>query len=182
VITDLLPPASDPDATHYDLDLHGASLEYLNLEDKVIGQLRIRVATLHESTSLRGLQVHGPAWFTGARCAGRFHAQGIVFHERSWFSKFSATGRVDFTGARFLGDTKFAGSTFGGPVSFKDVSFARGVDFSDTRFDDELDLRVTGGATARTHAMTVSLHHSVELPDGWTLDTSRGEEHGLVRA
>lgn len=113
---------------------------------------------------------------------GELRATGAVFHQQAWFSRFTAVGLVEFISAEFHGETRFARSDFGGEVSFQGGTFERAVDFTEARFRDDLDLRVEGGATARTHAMRVSLRHEVRLPEGWVLDTTHGPEFGLVRA
>jgi hypothetical protein len=182
LIADLLPAAGTEDAPRYDLDLHGATLEYFDISTKVIGQLRARQTNLYESISLWELRVHGPAWFTGAHCWGRFYAHHIVFHDRSWFSRFTAQGTVDLEGARFLGDTKFANGIFHGRVSFRDAEFAGSIDFDHAAFRGDLDLRVAGGATAGTLAMTVSLANATALPSGWTVEPTGDPAVGLIRA
>jgi hypothetical protein len=182
LIADLLPLASDPDAPSYDLDLHGATLEYFDIRDRLVGQLRARRTHLYESTFFNRVVVRGPAWFTGSQCHGRFYAPEVVFHDRSWFSHFTADGEVDFTGGVFHGQTKFADSEFHGKVSFLDAAFDHGVNFNNVRFANEIDLRVAGGAIGHTIAMRVSLEHEYQLPDGWIVDTSHGPKFGLVRA
>jgi hypothetical protein len=161
LIADLLPSVSDVDPRVYDLDLHGATLEYFDISDRVVGQLRARSTRLYESTSFRGMEVHGSAWFTGATSHGRLYAPDVVFHDRCWFSGFTASDLVDFARAEFRSDTKFANSRFDGPVSFEDARFAGTVDFANVK---------------------VSLGQSHRLPDGWKVDTTIGREFGLVRA
>lgn len=160
LIADLLPAVSDVDPRVYDLDLHGATLEYFDISRRVVGQLRARETQLYESTSFRELEVHGSAWFTGATCQGRLYAPDVVFRDRCWFSGFTASGLVDFTRAEFRGETKFAGSQFDGPVSFQDARFASTVDFANVK---------------------VSLGQPHHLPEGWKVDTTIGREFGLVR-
>jgi len=161
LIADLLPNVSDVDPQVYDLDLHGATLEYFDISYRVVGQLRARSTRLYESTSFRGMEVHGPAWFTGATCEGRLYAPDIVFHDRCWFSVFTATDLVDFARAEFRSETKFANSCFNGPVTFEDARFASTIDFSNVK---------------------VSLGHAHRLPAGCELDTTVSREFGLVRA
>jgi hypothetical protein len=182
LIADLLPAAGDPKARAYDLDLQGATLEFFDVSGRVIGQLRARRLNLYESTSFRGCEVRGPAWFTESHNWGRLYAPDVVFHDRSWFSRFASHGPADFAGTAFHGDTKLASSTWDGPVSFAGATFDRNVDFTAASFHGDLDLRVTGGLTGRTIAMTVSLRHQHDLPPGWRVDTSRDEETGLVRS
>lgn len=182
LIADLLPAAATPDAPAYDLDLQGATLEYLDLSGKLIGHLRAREVELHESNSVRDCVFRGPVWFTAGRSRGRLHASGAVFEERCWFSRFTAGGPVDFTGATFHGETKFASSTWDGEVTFQDAEFGRDVDFSESRFGGGLDLRVAGGTLiANTYGMRVSTLHDHHLPASWQLDTTREAEFGLVR-
>lgn len=182
LIADLLPEVGDPDAERYDLDLHGATLEYCDLSGRVIGQLRARSLRLYGSNAFHHCEIHGPAWFTGGESWGRLFMQDTVFHERSWFSRFRAHAWVDFTGTVFHGDTKFAGGVYRGPVSFAGARFAHNVDFEGTAFHDGLDLRVEGGElTGQTYGMTVSLEHVHHLPAGWHVDSSRGGTSGLVR-
>lgn len=182
LIADLLPEAGAPDAPAYDLDLHGATLEYFDISGRVVGQLRARELNLYESNTLRGCVVRGPAWFSGGRSWGRLYAEDIVFEQRSWFSRFTARGVADFSRARFHGETKFAKSTWDGHVCFTGAVFDRNVDFGETRFGGGLDLRVAGGTlTGRTFGMKVSLAHENHLPPGWNVDTSRDTDLGLVR-
>jgi pentapeptide repeat protein len=182
LIADLLPRVTDPDPVAYDLDLHGATLEYFDVSGRVIGQLRARELDLYESTSFHHCVVHGPAWFTGSRCWGRLYAQDMTFHDRSWFSRFSAAGVTDFARTKFHGDTKFASSTWDDRVSFADAEFDRNVDFTEAVFRGDLDLRVAGGLTGRTIGMRVSLRHQHDLPPAWQVDETRDEESGLVRS
>jgi hypothetical protein len=182
LIADLLPPVGDPDAHAYDLDLQGATLEYFDLSGRVIGQLRARRLNLYESNTFRDCDVRGPAWFTESRNWGRLYVQNAVFHDRSWFSRFTSHGLADFARTAFHGDTKFASSTWDDRVSFAEAAFDRNVDFTRAFFRGDLDLRVTGGLTGRTIGMTVSLRHQHDLPPGWRVDTTRDEETGLVRS
>lgn len=182
LIADLLPVVGTEGARAYDLDLHGATLEYFDISHRLIGQLRARSLSLYQSNSLHHCEIRGSAWFTNSTSWGRLYAHDMEFHERSWFSHFSAHQAVDFGWTLFHGDTKFANGTYRGPVSFRDARFDRNVDFTSATFADQLDLRVAGGLTAATYAMTVSLEHEYHLPPGWQVDTSRGSTSGLVRA
>jgi uncharacterized protein YjbI with pentapeptide repeats len=183
LIADLLPEAGTPDAPVYDLDLHGATLEYFDLSGRVIGQLRARELNLYESNNFRGCVVRGPAWFSGGRSWGRLYLKDVVFEQRVWFSRFGARGLADFSGVRFGGAPKFAESTWDGPVSFRDAVFGENVvDFSETRFTGGIDLRVAGETlTGRTYAMRVSTAHDNHLPPGWHVDSSRDPDLAVVR-
>jgi uncharacterized protein YjbI with pentapeptide repeats len=138
LIADLLPRVDDPDAAAFDLDLHGATLEYFDLSYRVIGQLRARELNLYESNSLHHCEVRGPAWFTGGRSWGRLYAQDTVFRDRTWFSRFTAHGLVDLSRTTFQGDTKFASSTWDDRVSFAEADFAREADFTKSTFRAEV--------------------------------------------
>jgi hypothetical protein len=183
LIADLLPEVGTADAPAYNLDLHGATLEYFDISNRVLGQLRARELDLYEANTLRGCVLRGPAWFTGSRSWGRLGMHNVVFERECWFSRFTAHERVDFSNTRFRGDTKFANSSWAGPVLFHDAEFVHNVDFAHARFAADLDLRVAGGAlTGHTYAMRVSLAHEHHLPAGWHVDSSPEGELGLVRA
>jgi hypothetical protein len=183
LIADLLPEVDDPEAKAYNLDLHGATLEYFDVSRRVIGQLRAREQDLYESNSFHHCEFRGAAWFTGSRSWGRLYLQDARFAERSWFSRFTAHGLVDLARTTFHGDTKFANSTWAARVSFEGATFEHNVDLTQAAFRGGLDLRVAGGSlTGRTIGMTVSQRHENHLPPGWQVDTSRDEETGLVRS
>ncbi|GAB3433243.1 pentapeptide repeat-containing protein [Actinophytocola sediminis] len=182
LIADLLPDADAEGAVAYNLDLHGATLEYFDLSGKVIGQLRAREVNLYESNSLRGCVVRGPAWFTGGRTWGRLFLENIVFEQRSWFSRFTARGAVDLSGTRFHGESKFARSRWDSPVTFRNAVFDQNVDFTEAKFDAGIDLRVAGDTlTGRTFGMRVSTAHENHLPPSWHVDTTREPDFGIVR-
>jgi hypothetical protein len=182
LIADLLPHVSEEDPPIYDLDLHGATLEYFDLRERVIGQLRARLMNLYGANAFWGMRIHGSAWFTETRSWGRFRAQDTVFHERSWFSKFEAHDVFELSGCTFHGDVKLANGIFRGPASFAGATFGGSLDLSSCRFENAVDFRVDGGAVASTRGMRVSLQHDHQLPAGWEVDTTRGTSFGLVRA
>jgi hypothetical protein len=70
VLLDLL-PAAGTDGPRYDLDLTGASLEYLDLESRRLGGLLARRATFHGITRMCGAEFVGRAMFTGAVFRGK---------------------------------------------------------------------------------------------------------------
>lgn len=182
LIADLLPRADQPDAPRYDLDLTGATLEYFDISERLVGTLVARVANLYESNSVWGCRIHGDAWFTESRSWGRLYAHDITFHRKAWFSGFAADGPVDFARTEFLGPTKFADARFAGDVDLRESSFAREGNFRRAQFERGLDLRVGSGLIADTYGMTVSLTHEVALPDGWEVDPRGSDTVGLVRA
>ncbi|WP_308075337.1 hypothetical protein [Actinokineospora sp. PR83] len=116
VIADLLPRTADetPQTPHYDLNLTGADLEYFDISERVVGELTLRYAHLHESNSLWSCHVHGDAWFTAATSHGILHADDVVFERKAWFSGFTAGSRVRLARVRYLGPTKFDGARFPG--------------------------------------------------------------------
>lgn len=116
LVSALLPPAGS-DGPDYELDLTGATLEYLDLSKKRIGELTLRRAQLFRATALYGADIRGDAWFTATHSHYRVVAHGMTFHRKAWFSGFRSDGPVDFTGARFLGETKFTGAEFAGPTT-----------------------------------------------------------------
>jgi hypothetical protein len=160
LIADLLPSVSDASPPVYNLDLHGATLEYFDISYRVVGELRARRTRLCESTSFKGLEVRGPAWFTDARSLGKLLAPEMVFHDRCWFSNFAATGEVDFSGAEFRGSAKFAYTSFQRPISFRGATFSGGLDVRN---------------------MMVSAKGPHVLPEGFFVEPIDGK-FGLVRA
>ncbi|MPZ80596.1 MAG: hypothetical protein GEV28_09430 [Actinophytocola sp.] len=182
LIADLLPVVGTEGAQAFDLDLHGATLEYFDVSHRVIGQLRARELNLYESNSFHHCEIRRAAWFTGSRSWGRLFMHDMTFCERSWFSRFTSHDLADFTRTVFRGDTKFANSTWDKQVSFAEAVFDRNVDFTAATFHDDLDLHVAGGLTGRTIGMHVSLSHEHHLPPGWNVDPARDEDLGLVRS
>jgi membrane protein implicated in regulation of membrane protease activity len=182
LIADLLPETGTPDAPAYNLDLHGATLEYFDVSGRVIGDLRARELNLYESNSFHHCEMRGGVWFTGSRNWGRLYLHDVRFHDRSWFSRFTSKDLVDFARTAFHGATKFASSTWDDRVSFAEATFDHNVDFTKAAFHGDLDLRVSGGLTGRTIGMTVSMRHQHDLPPGWQVDASRDGETGLVRS
>ncbi|MEU5691318.1 pentapeptide repeat-containing protein [Actinosynnema sp. NPDC020468] len=180
LIADLLPPVGVPDAPRYALNLTRAYLEYFDLSRRQVGELTARAARLAESNSLHDAVVHGDVWLTGATSTGRLHLHDMEVRGRAWFSGFVGTG-ADFARTAFLGPNKFADSTFTDRVSFAGARFAEPADFTGARFESDVDLRLAEGASARTHALTVSLDHDVLLPEGWTVE-ARGASTGLVHS
>jgi hypothetical protein len=182
LIADLLPTVGTPDARAYNLDLHGATLEYFDVSGRVIGQLRAREMDLYESNSFHHCEMRGPVWFTASRNWGRLYLHDVEFHSRAWFSRFTSKDLVDFANTTFHGPAGFANSTWEARVSFADATFDQNADFTKSTFRGDLNLRVTDGLTAGTIGMTISMRHQHDLPPGWQLDTSRDEETGLVRS
>lgn len=79
LISDLLPPAADPLAPDYDLDLSDARLEYLDLTGRRIGRLTARRARLHGITRMSGMLATGPALFSWAHFYWRTEVAGTRF-------------------------------------------------------------------------------------------------------
>ena len=108
VLLELLPAAGSPGPA-YDLDLTGASLEYLRLEGRRIGGLLARRATFYGITRLGAAEFTGRAMLTGA-----------VFR-----------GRVQLTGTRFLRGFSLESARLLGEVDLNDAVFG---DFADLRW------------------------------------------------
>lgn len=121
VLLDLL-PARDGDGPAWDLDLTGASLEYLNLEGRRIGTLLARRATFHGITRMAGVSSGGRAMFTGS-----------LFR-----------GRVELSGARFGAGLSLEQVRFHQPVDLRRAVFA---DFADLRWLEPATVDLDG-ATA----------------------------------
>ncbi|MGW4482294.1 pentapeptide repeat-containing protein [Amycolatopsis sp. NPDC004368] len=184
LVTELLPFASEEDGASYNLDLTGATLEYLDLSRRRIGGLLLRYASLHSSTNLSGCVITRRAYFTAAgtdhgRLIGYFRCRGATFLDYAWFS-----------GTAFAEDADFTETTFAGRTDFKEAVFAKDAVFTDAVFTDSLDLRRTsfGGQTdlrfARSpehlslYNTTCSSTKDVQLPGGWALEPL---EDGVAR-
>lgn len=174
LIVDLLPPVGSERAG-FDLDLTGASLEYLDLSDRKIGELSLRRATLLSRTNLNGCEITGPAWFTDAtfgqgRLRAHFHCQGATFHGRAWFHRTEFGFHADFEGTAFRGESSFKRAIFAGDAILRDVSFDGPVDLNRARFTKFTDLRMTNEPkTVSLYNTLVDPDENVQLPDFWTL-------------
>jgi hypothetical protein len=181
LIGELLPETGAGRGPTYDLDLTGATLEYFDISERVIGQLTARSVNLYEANAFGNMEIYGDAWFTSAHSWGKFIAQGTTFHKRAWFSNFEADQIVDFKLSKFDGVTKMAQAKFNGKVILRSAKFAQPVDLNHSSFRGGLDMTSSTTATADTYGMTVSLEMKNELPVGWVIDT-KDDGIGLVRA
>jgi hypothetical protein len=102
LIADLLPETSEAEPARYDLDLTEASLEFLDLAGREIGQLTARGARFHGISRLSGIRVHGPALFTRAAFLGRVELAGARFE-----------GGLSLRNAKFGGEWKVTGASVG---------------------------------------------------------------------
>ncbi|WP_307868946.1 pentapeptide repeat-containing protein [Umezawaea beigongshangensis] len=107
VLLDLLPPAGADGGESYDLDLTGASLEYLDLAGRRVGGLLARRATFYGITRLAGTRFDGRVMFTGAAFLGRVSLAGARFG-----------GGVSLLEVRFAQQADLSGATF---TSFADL-------------------------------------------------------------
>ncbi|MET0234162.1 MAG: hypothetical protein ABW224_05970 [Kibdelosporangium sp.] len=181
LIGELLPESGNGRGPTYNLDLTGATLEYFDISERVVGQLTARSVNLYEANAFGGMEIYGDAWFTSAHSWGKFIAQGTTFHKRAWFSGFEADQLVDFKQSKFDGVTKLAQAKFAGRVVLRGSKFAQQVDLNHTSFSGGLDMTSAATSTADTHGMTVSLDMKNELPQGWVVDQNE-DGVGLVRA
>jgi uncharacterized protein YjbI with pentapeptide repeats len=181
LIGELLPQSGNGRGPTYDLDLTGATLEYFDLSERVVGQLTARSANLYEANAFGGMEIYGDAWFTAAHSWGKFIAQGTTFHKRAWFSNFEADQLVDFKQSTFDGVTKLAQAKFDGKVVLRGSRFTQPVDLNHSTFRGGLDMTSAATATAATHGMVVSLDMRNDLPQGWIVDRNE-DGTGLVRA
>lgn len=133
---DLL-PAAEADGSAVDLDLTGASLEYLDLEGRKVGRLLARWATFHGITRLSGARFEGQAMFTGA-----------LFR-----------GRVELSKVRFLGGLSLLETTMEAEAAFDDAVFS---DFADLRWTEPATVCLDGVTT--TDRTRVRLGAGTVLP------------------
>ncbi|MEU3272413.1 pentapeptide repeat-containing protein [Saccharomonospora sp. NPDC006951] len=173
ILLDLLPEAGQPEAPSYDLDLTGATLEYLDCSGRKLGTVLMRYAKLHSSINFSDCDFGGPVWFTAAstnegRLTGRFRCTNSTFRERAWFSGTEFGELADFTGTTFIGQASFKDATFNGDALFGTTSFHSGLDLRRARFASRLDLRW------KREPETISLYNTViepevetDLPENW---------------
>lgn len=140
LVADLLPKVGDEDAPAYNLDLTGATLEYLDLSYRVIGELRARALKLHSSNSFHHSEIRGNAWFTASVNDGNLWMHHMVFHKLCWFRRFTARSIVDFNSTVFHGSTSFADSVYDATANFADTTFAEEPDFSNTEFNSAVTM------------------------------------------
>jgi hypothetical protein len=181
LIGELLPEGGNGRAPTYDLDLTGATLEYFDISERVVGHLTARSVNLYEANAFRNMEIRGDAWFTGAHSWGRLMAHHTTFHKRAWFSNFVADQDVDFGYSKFEDVTKLAQARFEGKVVLRGSKFAKPVDLSRSRFRGGLDMASATTSTADTYGMVVSLEETNDLPPGWVVD-KKDDGTGLVRA
>ena len=173
IITDLLPAADDAAAPSYDLDLTGATLEYLNLADRKIGTLVLRYARLHSDNNFSRCAFLGPVWCTGAvsgagRLSGRIRWRDAVFHDLAAFREVHFDSAVSFDRTRFGGTATFADSTFTGRVSMAGCVFEGDANFTAVRFAGHVDLDSAEWRGKVANAdIRVSPDHDVALPESW---------------
>ncbi|CAM3438099.1 pentapeptide repeat-containing protein [Kibdelosporangium persicum] len=180
LIGELLPEVGDGRAPMYDLDLTGATLEYFDISERVVGQITARSVNLYEANAFGNMEIFGDAWFTSAHSWGKFIASGTTFHKRAWFSNFEADQLVDLKQSKFDGVAKLAQATFEGKVVLRGTRFAQPIDLNHSSFRGGLDMSAAATTTADTYGMTVSLEMKNELPQGWIID-QKDDGTGLVR-
>lgn len=122
MLKELLPPANGHEAT-YDLDLTGASLEYLNLEDRKIGGVLARRSTLYGLTRLARAEFGGQAMFTDA-----------VFR-----------GLTDLSGTRFAAGLSLQGARFDKPTTLSGAVFQ---EWADLRWQEPAEISLDGATAA----------------------------------
>ncbi|MGW4520869.1 pentapeptide repeat-containing protein [Amycolatopsis sp. NPDC004378] len=182
----LLPAASDDAAPVYDLDLTGAVLEYLDLNDRKIGNILLRYASLHSSTHFNRCRVVGKAFFTGAgagpgRLLGYFRCRETVFADRAWFSGTRFAENADFKNTEFGGPTTFKDAVFAGDAEFTGAHATDSLDLRRTRFEGQTDLRFTSlPASVSLYDTRVRSEKDVQLPGGWRLEELRDGESRIV--
>lgn len=186
-IRSLLSPASDVDAPAYNLDLTGAVLDYFHLAEVKVGELVMRHVTLFSSTSFRDCEFTGPVWFTGTvgqpgELGGRFHCQGVTFHDRAWFSGTEFPAQTNFEGTTFSGETTFKDAVFSSDAVFKDTTFAHSLELRRTRFEGAVDLRfATPPPSLDLYNTFVDETKDLHLPPGWSTETLPDGQTRLVQ-
>jgi uncharacterized protein YjbI with pentapeptide repeats len=136
VLLELLPPVA-AGGPAYDLDLTGASLEFLTFEGRTVGELIGRRAVFHGITRLSRTVFTGRALLTGAVFRGRLELGRIQFRRG-----------VSLRDARLLGPVDLTGATV--------------EEFADLRWSDTADVDLAGTTVAR--AAKLELLPGTDLP------------------
>ncbi len=170
LIKDLLSWRDMPEEEHehYNLDLTGASLDYLSLDGRHVNRLVARRAQFYGITNLRNVHAIKPALFSG----GTFH------------------GRVQFENARFDGGVSFQEVTFLGLVELNATVGTFIHPSQQPPADLAGELKVLPGTafrapmpgwplTGSTEAAGAGLQNHVEQDTGGGADRVTGGDHGL---
>jgi uncharacterized protein YjbI with pentapeptide repeats len=175
LIGELLPKVGS-DQAGFDLDLTGASLEYLDLSGRKIGELSLRRAQLLSTTNFNDCEVTGAAMFTDAtfvrgRLNGNFYCRRVTFHDRAWFRRTKFGFLADFEGTTFAGDAHFRNAVFADQALFADATFRSSLDLWEARFVKFADLRINGQPKVVSLYNTLVDPEWVRLPPSWALSS-----------
>jgi hypothetical protein len=151
------------------LDLTGAALVELNLEEVSVIAATFNGATFTGPARFAGATFAAAAWFAGATFAGDAMFVGATFAVDASFAGATFTGAAWFAGATFDGPAWFNGATFTGAARFMGATFTGPASFA--------------GVTV-LHLDDSSLDEGRLWPRGWTVrpdpaDPSRGTLHKL---
>jgi pentapeptide repeat protein len=135
-LRELLPPRG-ADGPVLSLDLTGASLEYLDLEERLIGALIARRAVFNGITRLSSTHFTGRVLLTGSVFRWRLEMGGVRFD-----------GGVSLREARLLGHLDLTGCTF--------------ADFADLRWHAADEANLSGSEA--TSSASLELPSGVDIP------------------
>jgi hypothetical protein len=136
LLRDLLPPVGSVGA-RIALDLTGASLEYLDLQSRSVGDVVGRRAVFYGISRLSGTAFSGRVLLTGSVFRGRVELGGARFDQG-----------LSLRDARLLGPAELTSCVFG--------------EFVDLRWEEAADIDLTGSVAAPAAALR--LPPGVEVP------------------
>ncbi|GLZ33303.1 hypothetical protein Lesp02_54910 [Lentzea sp. NBRC 105346] len=170
LITDLLPWGDDRhDGPAYDLDLSGASLEYLRLEGRRIGWLTARRAQFYGYSRFRELHTCRPALFSGA-----------TFHGRLQLGKAELMGGVSFQEVTFGREAEWNGAKVGTFLHPSDEPPAEQIGELEILPDTDFRRDVTGWAlTGSTDPAGLGFKNYVHKSGGGRADGIARDDDGL---
>jgi uncharacterized protein YjbI with pentapeptide repeats len=188
-----LPPSFWADI---DIDLTGATLVDVNLDDCHVrhallrgarfhgtadfdgatfdGNVRFRGATFHDDAGFGGATFHGTADFSGATFHENAGFRGATFHDYAGFGGATFDGTAGFRGATFRGNAGFGGATFHGTAGFRGATFRGNAGFGGATFRDD--------AFDGTGATVVDASADHRWPAGWMVRPDGPGGGSLVRA
>lgn len=134
--------------TDVDLDLTGATLIGLQLQDCRIASGKFDRATFTEYAWFEGATFTGDALFNRATFIGDARFIGATFTRVTMFTRAAFTGDAVFTLATFIsdpwffeatfnGDARFNRATFTDIARFNNATFTRNAEFTDAVFERE---------------------------------------------
>jgi uncharacterized protein YjbI with pentapeptide repeats len=125
------------------LDLTGAALVEVNLEQVSVVQAQFNKATFQGSARFRGATFQGDAEFDRSGFLGSAGFREATFHGGVGFRGATFQAGAEFDKATFLGGAGFGEATFLAGAGFREATFQRGAGFDKVTFHRDAWFRET---------------------------------------